>query len=284
MNSLVTRLLWVPTITKGDSIAVENSAMVASHGRGRSGCGTRGMLRNGRGGREYQEFLRLKSNNHVQSSASPSVSTAYISHSMGSQGPCIVGSIASDHIFGNDSMFSSISLPKFPHFISLANGSKMDWNTSQLIGEGHESRGLYYLKNSPSMSCFASVSPKLLHNRLGYPSLAKLKYLGTKPSESCDSASSGLRTGWIGLLATRFSKTLTNTNTYFPLSFSRTSTYGLSVEFTLTYYATKDINMERKAPTKTPSEALPPHSCKIASNQLQHSECHMPKFTDVKDN
>ncbi|RDX62250.1 hypothetical protein CR513_59437, partial [Mucuna pruriens] len=50
MNSLVTRLLRVPTITKGDGIAVENSAMVASRGRGRSGHGTRGMSRDGIGG------------------------------------------------------------------------------------------------------------------------------------------------------------------------------------------------------------------------------------------
>ncbi|RDX88068.1 hypothetical protein CR513_30377, partial [Mucuna pruriens] len=115
MNSLVTRLLGVPTITKGDGIAIENSTMVASCGRGRSGRGTRGILRNGKGGhdrlicshygkeghlqnrcydligwldktvnisssdtpsngrtgyqlitdKEYQEFLRLKSNNHT---------------------------------------------------------------------------------------------------------------------------------------------------------------------------------------------------------------------------
>ncbi|RDX62720.1 hypothetical protein CR513_58916, partial [Mucuna pruriens] len=145
MNSMVTRLLRVPTITKGDDIAVENSAMVASPGRGRSGRGTRGILRNGKGGRsrfiyshcgkghlqnrcydligwsnktaniflsdtpsnestgsqlisdeENQEFLRLKSNNQTQSSASPSVSTACISQSMGSQGPWIIDSSAND--------------------------------------------------------------------------------------------------------------------------------------------------------------------------------------------
>ncbi|RDY08409.1 hypothetical protein CR513_07361, partial [Mucuna pruriens] len=148
MNSLVTRLLRVPIITKGDGIVVENSAMVASRGRRRSGRGTRGILQNGKGGRgrlicshcrkeghlqnrcydligwldkttnisssdtpsngrtvsqlisneEYQEFLRLKSNNHTQSLASPSVSTACISQSMGSQGPWIIDSSASDHI------------------------------------------------------------------------------------------------------------------------------------------------------------------------------------------
>ncbi|RDX67859.1 hypothetical protein CR513_53213, partial [Mucuna pruriens] len=208
MNSLVTRLLRVPTITKGDGIVVENSTMIVSHGRGRSGRGTRGILRNGKDGHgrliyshygeeghqqnicydligwpdkitnislsdtpsngrtgsqlisdeEYQVFLRLKSNNHTQSSASPSVSTACISQSMGSQGPWIIDSGASDHISGNESVFSSISSPKFPHFISLANGSKMDQNMGQLIGKGHESRGLYYLSNNPSTLCFLCIS------------------------------------------------------------------------------------------------------------------------------
>ncbi|RDX67190.1 hypothetical protein CR513_53964, partial [Mucuna pruriens] len=119
MNSLDTRLLWVPTITKGDGITVENSAMIVSRGRGRGGRGTRGILRNGKDDRgrficshcgkeghlqnrcydligwpdktanisssdtpsneragsqlisneEYQEFLRLKSNNNTQPSA-----------------------------------------------------------------------------------------------------------------------------------------------------------------------------------------------------------------------
>ncbi|RDX65968.1 hypothetical protein CR513_55318, partial [Mucuna pruriens] len=138
-------------------IAVENSTMVASRGRGRSGWGTRGISRNGKGhlqnrcydligwpdkianisssdtpsnrrtgsqlisNEEYQEFLRLKSNNHTQSSAPPSVSTACISQSMRS---------ASDHIFGNEFVFSSISSSKFPNFISLANGLEYepaDW-------------------------------------------------------------------------------------------------------------------------------------------------------------
>ncbi|RDX68121.1 hypothetical protein CR513_52926, partial [Mucuna pruriens] len=53
MNSLVIRLLRVPTITKGDGIVAENSAMVTSR-RGRSGRRTRGMSRNGKGGRGDQ--------------------------------------------------------------------------------------------------------------------------------------------------------------------------------------------------------------------------------------
>ncbi|RDX95883.1 hypothetical protein CR513_21525, partial [Mucuna pruriens] len=52
-----------------------------------------------------------------------------------------------------------------------------DQNTDQLIGEVHESRGLYYLSNNPSTLCFTSISPKLLHNRLRHPSLAKLKLI-----------------------------------------------------------------------------------------------------------
>ncbi|RDY08996.1 Chaperone protein dnaJ 10 [Mucuna pruriens] len=62
--------------------------------------------------------------------------------------------------------------------------SNHDRNMGQLIGERHESRGFYYFKNSPSMSCFVSVSPKLLYNHFGHPNLAKLKYLGTKPKSS----------------------------------------------------------------------------------------------------
>ncbi|RDX77028.1 hypothetical protein CR513_42904, partial [Mucuna pruriens] len=104
---------------KGDGIVAKNFTTVASR-RGRSGRDE-----------EYQEFLRLKSNNHTQSSTSPSVSTTCISHSMGSQGPWIIDSGASDHISGNDSVFSSFSSPKFPHFISFANGSKM---VSQGVG------------------------------------------------------------------------------------------------------------------------------------------------------
>nr|KYP61340.1 hypothetical protein KK1_015827 [Cajanus cajan] len=177
---------------------------------------------------EYQEYLRLKSNSQAQSSFVPNISTACISQSMESQGPWIIDSGASDHISGNNSLFSSISLPKVPHFITLANGSKFvsqgvgqvsltpslnlksvlfvpkcafnlislskltkslncsvtfdansfviqERGTGRLIGGGHESRGLYYFETSPSVSCFASSTPKLLHDHLGHPHLAKLK-------------------------------------------------------------------------------------------------------------
>jgi len=52
-----------------------------------------------------------------------------------------------------------------------------DRSTRQLIGEGHESGGLYYLGTRPSVSFLASQSLKLLHDHLGHPSLSKLKQM-----------------------------------------------------------------------------------------------------------
>ena len=43
--------------------------------------------------------------------------------------------------------------------------------TGYLIGEGCESRGLYYWKLSHSTSCFATLALKLLHDCLDLPSL-----------------------------------------------------------------------------------------------------------------
>ena len=147
---------------------------------------------------------------------------------MDGQDPRVIDSTASDHIFGNSSLFTSQSPPKIPHLITLANGTKVtskgfgkfsifpslnldpihfvpncpfnlvslsqltkalnfsitfdadsfviqERDTSWLIGVEHESRGLYYLEISSSMSCFATPSPKLLHNHLGHPHLLKLK-------------------------------------------------------------------------------------------------------------
>lgn len=48
------------------------------------------------------------------------------------QSSWIIDSGASDHIFGNASLFSSISHPKISHVITLANGSKI---TSQDVGQ-----------------------------------------------------------------------------------------------------------------------------------------------------
>ncbi|RDX96421.1 hypothetical protein CR513_20926, partial [Mucuna pruriens] len=139
MNSLVTRLLQVPTITKGDSIAVENSTMPDKT----ANISLSDIPSNGRIGsqlisdEEYQEFLRL----------SPTTTPNQLHHQV------------------------------FQLHAFLIPWGVKDRNTSQLIGEEHESRGLYYLSNNPSTLCFASISPKLLHNRLGHSNLAKLKLM-----------------------------------------------------------------------------------------------------------
>jgi len=73
---------------------------------------------------EYQEYLRLKSNNLAQSSQAPSTSTACISQSMEGHNSWVIDSGASDHISGNTSLFSTISFQKKSHFITFANSSK----------------------------------------------------------------------------------------------------------------------------------------------------------------
>jgi len=49
-------------------------------------------------------------------------STTCLSHCVGSW---IIDSDASDHVFGNPSLISNLSLPNIPHNITLANGSKV---------------------------------------------------------------------------------------------------------------------------------------------------------------
>ena len=73
---------------------------------------------------EYQEYLRLKSNNLTQSSQAPSTSVACISQSIESHNSWVIDFGASDHISGNTSLFLTISFQDKSHFITLANGSK----------------------------------------------------------------------------------------------------------------------------------------------------------------
>ena len=65
----------------------------------------------------------------------------------------------------------------------------------QMIGKGHESRGLYYLVTSSSVSCFASVSPKLVHECIRHPHLTKIKKMVPKLSSlqtlECESCQLG---------------------------------------------------------------------------------------------
>ena len=62
-----------------------------------------------------------------------------------------------------------------------------------MIGTGHESQGLYYLTSSNSFTACSVADPlKLIHKRLGHPSLSKLQKmvpslssLSTLDCESC---------------------------------------------------------------------------------------------------
>lgn len=143
-------------------------------------------------------------------------------------GSWILNSGASDHIAGNSSLFSNLSPTKIPHFITLADGSQVkatgiprspfnlisiskltrtlnysvtffsdsfyiqDQSTEQMIGTDSELHGLYYLQPSSSTICTVTDSPSLLRNRLGHPSLNKLKkrvpnlsHLQSLQCESC---------------------------------------------------------------------------------------------------
>ncbi|XP_061341879.1 uncharacterized protein LOC133288188 [Gastrolobium bilobum] len=115
--------------------------------------------------KEFQEFLQLKAAKPTQSS------TTTVAHSG-----------ASDHVAGNQSLFSSLSSPTCPRFVTLADGSK-DRGTGKTIGIGHESQGLYYLQSTSHMACATVESPSLLHHRLGHPSLLKLKKWSQECSE-----------------------------------------------------------------------------------------------------
>ena len=75
-----------------------------------------------------------KSSSQTSSSSVPCYSTACISQSIDGPSPWILDSGASDHISGNKSSFTSISFPKIPHLVTVANGSKV-----AAQGSGHVS-------------------------------------------------------------------------------------------------------------------------------------------------
>jgi len=75
---------------------------------------------------DYQGYLQLKATKESQTSSAISDhnSTVCISQSGNNQSPWIIDSSAFDHIAGNSSLFSSLSPPKIPHFITLADGMR----------------------------------------------------------------------------------------------------------------------------------------------------------------
>ncbi|KAK2418425.1 putative mitochondrial protein [Trifolium repens] len=78
-------------------------------------------------GNEYKEYLQLKAAQHATSSttiAHTGNSMVCLSHSTPTG--WVLDSGASDHVTGNSSLFSEISPPKYPHYITVADGSTVE--------------------------------------------------------------------------------------------------------------------------------------------------------------
>ena len=76
---------------------------------------------------DYEEYLQLKvaKKSLTSSTISGHNSIVCITQSGNNQSPWIIDSGASDHIADNSSLFSSLSPPKIPHFITLDDGSRV---------------------------------------------------------------------------------------------------------------------------------------------------------------
>ena len=197
---------------------------------------------------EYTEFLKLRA---THDPTSPAIAVAQSGNpvafvSQSSLGPWILDSGASDHMTGNQSLFSQLSFSDSLPSVTLADGSQIkvrgigqthplsqlslhsvlfvpgcpfnlisiskltrtldvsvlfvnssvliqDRRTGRTIGAGHESGGLYRL--TPPVACVSSTSPALAHQRLGHPSLEKLRFLvpslSTIKSFQCESCQLG---------------------------------------------------------------------------------------------
>ena len=153
---------------------------------------------------EYEEYLLLtqaaKSFSIASIARTDNVS-ACLTHS---SAPWILDTRASDHISGNNGLFSSLTFPSPLPTITLRNGSQtiaksiskltrdlhcvltfshnsvtlQDRSTGKTISIGHESQGLFHLSLPLcSTACTSTEAPFLLHSRLGHPSLSKFRKL-----------------------------------------------------------------------------------------------------------
>jgi len=59
-----------------------------------------------------------------------------------------------------------VSLSQLTHSLNFDSFVIQELGMNRLIGKGHESQGLYYLKTSLPMSYFATSTPKHLHDRV----------------------------------------------------------------------------------------------------------------------
>jgi len=107
--------------------------------------------------------------------------TLYVSHSASPFSLSLALSGSLSLLFVPNCPFNLVSLSQLTKTLNCSVTFDVDSfviqerGTDRLIGVGHESRGLYYLETSSSVSCFEYPSPKLLHDRLGHPHLSKLK-------------------------------------------------------------------------------------------------------------
>jgi len=76
---------------------------------------------------DYEEYLQLKvaKESLTSSTICGHNSTASISQFGNNQSPWLIDSGVFYHIAGNSSLFSSLSPPKIPHFITIADGSRV---------------------------------------------------------------------------------------------------------------------------------------------------------------
>nr|KYP55409.1 Retrovirus-related Pol polyprotein from transposon TNT 1-94 [Cajanus cajan] len=128
----------------------------------------------------FNDFLKWyeerQASNSTTSIAHTGPSFVGLTHST-SLSPWVLDSGATDHIYGNRSLFSSLSTSAYLPSITTANGYRAtSHGVGRMIGTGCESHGLYHLRTSAPVGLVAD-SASLIHAQLGHPSLAKLQHL-----------------------------------------------------------------------------------------------------------
>ncbi|CAA0834953.1 Unknown protein [Striga hermonthica] len=134
-----------------------------------------------------EEYSRLTATEKPSSSASVFADTGNSATCLISKGTrWVIDSGASDHMTGNPNLFSTLDPHTPSSHVTIADGSTTrvlgsgsDLSTKQILGEGHESDGLYVFETptSKSLVCTPSSSALDMHCRLGHPSLHSLKKL-----------------------------------------------------------------------------------------------------------
>ncbi|KAF3680178.1 putative ubiquinone biosynthesis monooxygenase COQ6-like isoform X2 [Capsicum annuum] len=119
-------------------------------------------------GADFSDYLQYKAatrHSVVSDTPQTGISFACLTRSSPS---CqwILDSGVSDHISGNQNLFSNLIHSTTLTGVTLANGSRTaDQRTGKTIRTGYESQGLYHMSKSPPPVAFTSAAPTdLLHN------------------------------------------------------------------------------------------------------------------------